>query len=177
MTDIRFPHPEYERTVLQPAYADAAAYLFAPMLAAHEAHAVMLAECGIITPANARALLQAVAQVRFEGMDHLGYKPGVEDLFFRVEARIIELAGPDDGGNLQLARSRNDLGQALARMALRPLLIDLYADLERLRRTRPESCKSKRGKQSPLARRLPLGGSEPPAPASVSNWSPLWPGG
>lgn len=135
MTDIRFPHPEYERTVLQPAYADAAAYLFAPMLAAHEAHAVMLAECGIITPANARALLQAVAQVRFEGMDHLGYKPGVEDLFFRVEARIIELAGPDDGGNLQLARSRNDLGQALARMALRPLLIDLYADLVRLRRT------------------------------------------
>ena len=63
----------------------------------------------------------------------MAYKPGVEDLFFRIEARIIELAGPDYGGNLQLARSRNDLGQALARMALRRLLLEVNADLLRLR--------------------------------------------
>jgi argininosuccinate lyase len=44
---------------------------------------------------------------------------------FRIEARIIELAGADYGGNLQLARSRNDLGHALARMAFRLMLLDL----------------------------------------------------
>ncbi len=135
MPAAAFPHPEYARTVLRPAYAAAVDDLFAPMLAAHEAHAVMLAECAIITPANAAALLAAVAQIRAEGVSQLVYEPGVEDLFFRVEARIIQLVGPDDGGNLQLARSRNDLGQALARMALRPILLDLYADLLWLRRT------------------------------------------
>ena len=133
MTQPTFPHSAYDQHVLQPAYEDAQAFLFTPMLAAHEAHAVMLAECGVITQKNAHALLQAIAQVRTEGTDHLAYEPGVEDLFFRIEARIIELAGPDYGGNLQLARSRNDLGQALARMALRRLLLELNADLLRLR--------------------------------------------
>jgi argininosuccinate lyase len=135
MATSAFPHPEYERSVLRPAYDDAVANLFAPMLAAHEAHVVVLAECAIITPANAAALLAALTQVRDEGAASLGYTPGVEDLFFRVEARIIQLAGPDDGGNLQLARSRNDLGQALARMALRPILLDLYSALIALRRS------------------------------------------
>ncbi|MEM6528627.1 MAG: argininosuccinate lyase, partial [Chloroflexota bacterium] len=37
--------------------------------------------------------------------------------------------GPAFGGNLQLARSRNDLGYALTRLALRPLLLDAAAYL------------------------------------------------
>jgi argininosuccinate lyase len=135
MAASTFPDSEYERTVLRPAYKEAAAHLYAHMLAAHEAHAIMLAECHIISAANAASLLSAVAQVRSEGVENLVYKRGVEDLFFAVEARIIQLAGADDGGNLQLARSRNDLGQALARMALRPLLLDLGAALLLLRRT------------------------------------------
>lgn len=128
-----FPHPDYSRTVLVPAYEDAQRYLFEPMLAAHEAHAVMLAECGIITEANAAALLAAVAAIRAAGVQSVGYQPGVEDLFFRIENRIVELAGADYGGNLQLARSRNDLGHALQRMAFRAQLLDLYADLIGLR--------------------------------------------
>jgi argininosuccinate lyase len=116
---MNFPHPIYSQHVLQPAYTDAQALLFEPMLAAHEAHAVMLAECGIITPANAAAIVKAVASIRADGVIAYAYQPGIEDLFFRIEGRIIALAGADDGGNLQLARSRNDLGHALARMALR----------------------------------------------------------
>ncbi len=135
MSKPAFPHPAYNRHVLRPAYEDAQTYLFDPMLAAHEAHAIMLAETGVISQDNARALLQAISQVRAEGLAPLAYQPGVEDLFFRIEARIIELAGPDYGGNLQLARSRNDLGQALARMALRDLLLDLCGDLLALRRS------------------------------------------
>jgi multiple sugar transport system permease protein len=93
--------------------------LFEPMLAAHEAHAVMLAECGIITPRMPRP-----SSRRWRRSGRMASSPTpisrrIEDLFFRIEARIIALAGADDGGNLQLARSRNDLGHALARMALR----------------------------------------------------------
>ncbi|MBX3014405.1 MAG: argininosuccinate lyase [Caldilineaceae bacterium] len=128
-----FPHPVYSRHVLQPAYADAQAFLFAPMLAAHEAHAIMLAECNIISHENAVAILQAVAQLEAATVDAFAYQPGVEDLFFRIEGAIIASVGADYGGNLQLARSRNDLGQALARMALREGLLAVAGDLLALR--------------------------------------------
>ena len=130
-----FPHPVYDRHVLRPAYQDAQAQLFQPMLAAHQAHALMLAEQGIISPENAAAILAAVARIQAQGPDALAYQPGVEDLFFRVEQRIIQEAGPDWGGNLQLARSRNDLGQALARMALRTRLLAFFQDVLALRRS------------------------------------------
>ena len=128
-----FPNPVYSEHVLQHAYRDAQAVLFEPMLDAHDAHAVMLAECDVISVENAAALLRAVAAIRAGGADAVAYEPGVEDLFFRIEAQIIDAAGADFGGNLQLARSRNDLGQALSRMALRRPILDLYADLLGLR--------------------------------------------
>ncbi|MCB0104490.1 MAG: hypothetical protein KDE53_01230, partial [Caldilineaceae bacterium] len=128
-----FPHPLYSRHVLQPAYHDAQAYLFDPMLAAHEAHAIMLAECNIISQENAVAILRAVANIRTQGSEGFAYQAGIEDLFFRIEGEIIAQSGADYGGNLQLARSRNDLGQALARLALRELLLNAYGDLLALR--------------------------------------------
>lgn len=128
-----FPHPLYSHHVLQPAYDDAQNHLFFHMMAAHEAHAIMLAECNIIAQENATALLEAIATLREQEADEFAYQPGIEDLFFRIEGEIIALAGADYGGNLQLARSRNDLGQALARMALRDLLLRAHNDLLALR--------------------------------------------
>lgn len=128
-----FPHPVYSRHVLQPAYSDAQTYLFEPMLQAHEAHALMLAECGVISRANAAAIVRAVAAIRADGVHAYAYEPGIEDLFFRIEGRIIQLAGADEGGNLQLARSRNDLGHALSRMALRVRLAAVMEQLLALR--------------------------------------------
>ncbi len=74
-----------------------------------------------------------MAEIRADGPDALAYQPGVEDLFFRMETAIIQRTGPDFGGNLQLARSRNDLGHALARQALRLTILDLHSDLLALR--------------------------------------------
>jgi argininosuccinate lyase len=130
-----FPHPKYRDYVLKPAYQGASAHLFAPMMAANRAHVVMLARQGIITAENARSLLDAIAQVESAGIETLSYQPGIEDLFFHVEGRLIDLCGAEFGGNLQLARSRNDLGHALARLALRPQLGFLYRRLCQLRRT------------------------------------------
>ncbi|GAB4575394.1 MAG: argininosuccinate lyase [Anaerolineae bacterium] len=119
----KFPHPIYEKVVLQPFFRDAAIYYYEPMLAANRAHVVMLHHCGIITQENAQALLGALAEVERLGIENLGYESGVEDLFFTIERKLIEIAGQDYGGNLQLARSRNDLGYALTRLALRPRLL------------------------------------------------------
>ena len=130
---IPFPHPIYSEFVLQHAYRDARDHLFEHMLAAHDAHAVMLCECGIISGDNAGAIFEAVQTIREAGAEALAYEPGVEDLFFRIESLIIEMVGPDYGGNLQLARSRNDLGHALERMAFRQGILSLYGELLSLR--------------------------------------------
>ena len=114
-----FPHPKYSEYVLIPAFQEAKKYYYAPMIEANKAHVVMLQKSGIITSENARKLLDAIMKVEAEGKDARNYQPGVEDLFFSVENRIVEIAGAQFGGNLQLARSRNDLGYGLTRLAIR----------------------------------------------------------
>ncbi|MCL4250762.1 MAG: argininosuccinate lyase [Anaerolineae bacterium] len=131
--DGAFPHPLYEKYVLQPFYRDAEIHYYAPMLAANRAHAVMLYTSGIITLENARAILSALEQVESNGLEGLSYRSGVEDLFFAIERQLIDIAGPAYGGNLQLARSRNDLGYALTRLALRPHLLNSMQKLIALR--------------------------------------------
>ncbi|MEL6273381.1 MAG: lyase family protein, partial [Chloroflexota bacterium] len=120
-----FPHPLYEKYVLKPFYRDAEIYYYEPMLAANRAHVVMLHECGIISAENATALLNALSAVDEAGLENLTYSSGVEDLFFTIESNLIEQVGTAFGGNLQLARSRNDLGYALTRLTLRPLLLSV----------------------------------------------------
>ena len=108
------------------------------MMAANFAHAVMLYRCDVISLENAQALLSALRQVEDAGVDHVVYRSGLEDLFFAVEGQLIKSAGSAFGGNLQLARSRNDLGYALTRLALRTLLLETFdqqiAFRDRLRR-------------------------------------------
>ncbi len=130
-----FPHPLYDKYVLQPFFEDAKTYYYRPMLAANRAHVVMLRHCGIISRENAVALLDALQQVESLGVDALTRGGGIEDLFFAIENKLIESAGAAYGGNLQLARSRNDLGYALTRLALRPILLEAMDDLHSLRQS------------------------------------------
>jgi argininosuccinate lyase len=117
-----FPHPAYARYVLEPAFHESKCHLFAHMIAANEAHTLMLHATGVLDDATAAALVRALRQVSEEGVDTFAYTPSVEDLFFAVEGRLIEIAGPEIGGNLQIARSRNDLAAGLSRMMLRERL-------------------------------------------------------
>lgn len=130
-----FPHPLYEKYVLKPFYDDAEKYYYEPMLAANKTHTVMLYQSGIISQDNATALLNALQQVEDDGLEYLQYQSGVEDLFFAIERRLINIAGAAHGGNLQLARSRNDLGYALTRLALRPLILDTMRYMLAFRQT------------------------------------------
>lgn len=118
-----FPHPAYARYVLEPAFQESKRHLFPHMIAANEAHAIMLAECGVLDASQASALLTALREVKRQGVDQFRYSPEIEDLFFAVEGRLIQLAGADAGGNLQIARSRNDLAAAMSRMMLRERLL------------------------------------------------------
>jgi len=107
--------------------------LFRHMIAANEAHTLMLDETGILPADGTARLLDALATVSEEGAGAFSYTPGVEDLFFAVEGRLIELAGADVGGNLQIARSRNDLAACLIRLRLRERLDGIAATVLALR--------------------------------------------
>jgi argininosuccinate lyase len=93
----------------------------------------MLAETGNLAADQAAALLRALAGVAAEGPAAFTYAPQVEDLFFAVEARLIKLAGPEAGGNLQIARSRNDLDAVMCRLMLRGQLLAIQDDVIALR--------------------------------------------
>ena len=136
MTSARFPHPDYARFVLEPAFGDAQRLLFPHMMAANEAHVLMLHATGIISTDHAARLLKAISVVTDAGPFAVTYDENVEDLFFQVERRFVEIAGADAGGNLQIARSRNDLDAVMCRLMLRArilateqLVLDLRATL------------------------------------------------
>ncbi|HWV22616.1 MAG TPA: argininosuccinate lyase [Thermomicrobiales bacterium] len=118
-----FPHPAYARYVLGPQFDESKRHIFPYMIAANEAHVVMLAACGIIPEEQSAKLLAALREVKAGGVDGFVYHPEIEDLFFAVEGRLIELTGPEAGGNLQIARSRNDLAAGMSRMMLRDRLV------------------------------------------------------
>jgi argininosuccinate lyase len=130
-----FPNPIYAETILGPQFAASQKWLYVPMLEASEAHLLMLVQQGLMSKEHAARVAAALDDLHRRGPDAFAYAPEVEDLFFQMEARILELAGEDAGGNLHLARSRNDLDAAMARLTVRRLVLDMHAALENLRDT------------------------------------------
>ena len=108
--------PEYVSAVLNENFEDAKTLLLEPLMAINYAHLVMLAECGIVRPADARTLRQALDAVPLDEVRQVRYDGTYEDLFFYVERLIEERVGPDVAGRLHTARSRNDLAMTMYRL-------------------------------------------------------------
>ena len=73
-----------------------------------QAHAKMLGACGIITPADAAAIAQGLAEIQREiETGHFEFTVQLEDIHTHVEHRLIEKIG-EPGRKLHTARSRND---------------------------------------------------------------------
>lgn len=117
-----FPGKTYTEVVLEPAYNEAKVHLIEPMMAIHKAHLIMLHEQGMLSHEEAKAIARALKAVDVDAIRRSAYSTRWEDLFFRIESQLIETAG-DAAGNLHLGRSRNDMGIAMYRMALRDRLL------------------------------------------------------
>ncbi|MEX1315511.1 MAG: argininosuccinate lyase [Synechococcaceae cyanobacterium] len=98
------------------------------------AHARMLGQCGVISPAEAARLIEGLELVRSEA-DEGRFNPGLEaeDVHFAVERRLIELLGPL-GKKLHTGRSRNDQVGTDLRLWLRRQIDAIDADLLRFQR-------------------------------------------
>ncbi|NJB67457.1 argininosuccinate lyase [Desulfobaculum xiamenense] len=72
------------------------------------AHAHMMAGCGVLTDAEAAAIVAGLEQVREEIENgSFQWKRELEDVHMNIEARLTEIIGPL-GGKLHTGRSRND---------------------------------------------------------------------
>ncbi|MEO0852545.1 MAG: argininosuccinate lyase, partial [Cyanobacteria bacterium J06648_11] len=91
-------------------------------LTGSQAHARMLAHCGIISGDEATQLREGLEQIRQEFRAG-AFNPGVEaeDVHYAVERRLIELVG-ETGKKLHTARSRNDQVATDLRLYLRDRL-------------------------------------------------------
>ncbi|MFB3888785.1 MAG: argininosuccinate lyase [Candidatus Bathyarchaeia archaeon] len=90
------------------------------VVAINKAHVVMLAEQKIITEQNGAKLLAALAKLSNMKLD-----PDAEDVHMAVEEAVLTDTGAEAGGNLHIAKSRNDQVTTAIRMALRQELLTL----------------------------------------------------
>ena len=127
-----FPSNIYRKVVLQPAYDEAKKNFLTIMLQINIAHLKMLEEQGLVTKEDATQIGIALKKLDLNYYRIQDYSPQYEDLFFRIENKLIELAG-DVAGNLHIGRSRNDMGIAIYRMTLRKKLLELMRELLTLR--------------------------------------------
>lgn len=114
-----FPHPAYARRVLAPNFEQTKTYLVPAMLSATRAHIVMLVRQRILERTTGRLLLDGLRALEAEGVRDVVYDGKYEDLFFYLEHRLGELTSEEAVGNMQIARSRNDLDGTMCRWVVR----------------------------------------------------------
>jgi argininosuccinate lyase len=98
------------------------------------AHARMLGRCGVVSEAEAAAIVDGLEAIRAEAAAG-AFKPGLEDedVHFAVERRLIALIGPV-GKKLHTGRSRNDQVGTDVRLWLRQQIDAIDGDLQRFER-------------------------------------------
>ena len=98
------------------------------------AHAEMLAKQGIVSGADANAIIDGLQRIREEiESGQFNWKPELEDIHINVEARLYELIG-DVAGRLHTARSRNDQVATDARLYVKRVSAGCRAACRQLQR-------------------------------------------
>ncbi len=107
------------------------------VLAINKAHVAMLTEQKIIAPEVGGRLLSALQKQNSSELD-----PNAEDIHMAVEEAVIALTGPEVGGNLHIAKSRNDQTATAIRMALRTQLLTLMEQIAAMQQALLEAAKA-----------------------------------
>ena len=96
-----------------------------------KAHLVMLAEERLIPAGDAAAMLRVLRETEREGFEKARLEAGGG--MHSAEQVLIRKLGEDVGGRIHLARSSGDLGAIGTRIPQRDRLLDLMAELNRVR--------------------------------------------
>jgi argininosuccinate lyase len=113
-------------------------HLYAQDIAASKAHALMLAQQGIITADDARKIVQGLDTILSEiEAGKFAFDRGLEDIHMNVESRLTKLIGAS-AGRLHTARSRNDQVATDFRLWVRDMIDALDAELAAYQRALAE---------------------------------------
>jgi argininosuccinate lyase len=99
----------------------------------NKAHVIMLMEQKIIKRSDGAKLLEALTKHA-----NIKFAPSSEDVHMAVEEIVLKEVGWETGGNLHIAKSRNDQVATAIRMELRENLLDLMLSVIRLQESMAE---------------------------------------
>ncbi|WP_412065918.1 argininosuccinate lyase [Rhizobium sp. SYY.PMSO] len=124
----KFPDPVYTSTVLKPLFDGAKQHHARALQKVDRAHLVMLVETGIVPAEQGGRIAAALEAIAHEiDPETLTYTGEVEDFFFLMEKELKARVGPDLGGRLHTARSRNDIDHTLFKLGLKERIDALLA--------------------------------------------------
>jgi len=124
----KFPDPVYTSTVLKPLFDGAKQHHARALQKIDRAHLVMLVETGIVPEEQGSRIAAALEAISREiDPEALSYTGEVEDFFFLMEKELKTRVGPDLGGRLHTARSRNDIDHTLFKLGLKERIDALLA--------------------------------------------------
>jgi argininosuccinate lyase len=114
--------------------------LYAQDIEGSAAHANMLARCGVISEADAKAIANGLAAIKAEiDAGQFVFSRALEDIHLNIESRLKELIG-DPAGRLHTARSRNDQVATDFRLYIRDSADHLDGQLAGLQRALAEKA-------------------------------------
>lgn len=99
-----------------------------PVITINKAHMAMLVTQGVVKKTQGAKCLVGLNDITTK----IILDPNLEDVHMNVEFQLIEKVGMDVGGQLNLAKSRNDQVSTAIRMALRSYLLGIMSSLSDL---------------------------------------------
>ncbi|GIO19690.1 argininosuccinate lyase [Oceanobacillus oncorhynchi subsp. incaldanensis] len=108
---------------------------FESMMEVNKAHLVMLISEGIIKFEVGKEIMDSLEEIGEAGPEKLEIDPNLEDLYFNIEAVLINKVGKEIGGQLHTGRSRNDLYATVLRLNSRKAVLEICHLLIELRYT------------------------------------------
>lgn len=103
-------------------------YIFEADIECNRAHTTMLAQQSIIESSTAKEILEALDDLKKEGIDALDLDPSVEDIHMALENYVTAKIGKK-AGFMHTAKSRNDQVATDLRIVLKQKIIEIQIDI------------------------------------------------
>ncbi|MDO4937112.1 MAG: argininosuccinate lyase [Sutterellaceae bacterium] len=129
------PDPLVAKYLIEPGIKSDIRYRFQAFVDCNKAHVLMLTQQKIISKEAAAQILRVNDELSDLDTPPFECNPDREDFYFNLEAYLIEKTDIEIGGQQHTARSRNDLYDTCARMAVRKAFFELSTAFNRLRQT------------------------------------------
>lgn len=127
------PDPLVEKYLIEPGMKADIRYRFHAFVDCNKAHVLMLAQQKIVSKEVATQILRVNQELSNLTEPPFKCNPDREDFYFNLEAYLIEKTNIEIGGQQHTARSRNDLYDTCARIAVRKAFFELSGAFNRLR--------------------------------------------